>query len=276
MSDLLKFGELLAEAQQPEFRSQEMITESTENARKWIDELFISVTKFGIKEFEKYATMTANKKEIVTTDGKFVITLSRGHGLIFRVSDSSNFYKSGTSPYYGFNVDDTQKLIDSFTTHFTAEKGDLLKTCAAMMKDFSSSECSSHDYPNRDASKFNPYSLSGIKAYSKALPKFTGNRDDLREIKLRTDDVVKMIVNGQVKGAVIGRSLSDDYYADAYNSPKGNAVNPIDIITDDLLGKSNKARVAFDVTKEGEIYVSVSPHRNLVYNLYLDQSKFSK
>lgn len=275
MSDLLKFGEMLVEAQQPDFRSQEMITESTENARKWIDQKFISVTKFGIKEFNKYSSMASNEKEIVTTDGKWVIYISRRHELTFRVYDSSNFYKSGSSPTYTFYGDD-DVITNSFTKHFTETNGDLAKTCVAMVKELGSSIASQYDEKNRSSNKFNPYSLSGVKPYSKPLPKFTGERDDLRATKLSRDDVAKMIMTGQVKSAEISRRLTDDYAFDAAtNAGKGQVVNPIDILTGDLIGEGNKRTyVKFDVTKDGQIYVSVSPYMNLVYNLYLDQSKF--
>lgn len=276
MSNLQNFKEMLIEAQQPDFRTPEMINESANNARKWIDEKFISITKFTINDFNKYSGMAANNKKLITTDGKWVITISRKHELTFRVSDSSNFYKNGTSKSFSFYGDD-DLITKSFTKHFTDTNGDLIKTCEAMVKELGNHIGVELTEKNRDPSKFNPYSLSGIKPYSKALPNTT-DRDELRATKLTRDDVSKMIMSGQILGAKIGRRLTDDYAFDAAtNASSGQVVNPIDILTDDLLGEGNKnTYVKFDVTKEGDLYVTVSPYMNLVYNLQLDKSKFKK
>lgn len=286
MSDLLTFSELLAESQATDFRTPEMITESENSARQWVDANYITVTKISDKDIIK--AMNSNKgKALITTNGEWKISAGMsGRWWSLYAYKTDKFYKNGTSPEFDFSCNDDgtrSGFYDKLTELYAANHNDLEKTFQALVDFYSVSSnqpstkiyASKEDISNRSAKMFQPFTAAkNVKPYAKPLP----TPDKTGTTKLTRDDVSKMIMSGQTEKIVVSYSYSDDSRYDVHNNSEfeGNAVDPIRLLINDLLGSENSFTRVYWNSSNGRVYVSVSPHSNKSYNVILDEKKFKK
>lgn len=267
----LTFGEILSEAQEKDSRTPEMINEAQENIRAMVDKHFKSVTKVNQKAFE--GSTSYDSKPIVTTDGKWNIKYSRNISEQFVFSDSSNFMKNGNSlqfTVYGKKRNDTQLQVFNLVMQTLGEVGDDVNKLIDKLKEIAKDSDiigvqEEHD-SNKDAYKMNPYSMvKNVKPFTKTLE---------RNMKLRKDDIVKMVVNGQIKSIVVGHHLTDDYHFDG----AGRGMDPIEFLKRDLLpARKPYISVGYGYKKgggEGDgLFISFSVHSNYSVDLIPDTSK---
>ena len=267
----LTFAEILSETQEKDCRTEEMINEAQENIRAMVDKHFKSVTKVNQKAFE--GSLSINSKPIVTTDGKWNITYRRNYSEQFTFSDSSNFMKNGTSlqfTVYGKSRNDRELVVFNLVMKTIGEVGDDVNKIIARLKEIAKDSDiiavqEEHD-SNKDVDKMNPYSMvKNVKPFTKTLE---------RNMKLRKDDIVKMVVNGQLKSIVVGHHLTDDYHFDG----AGRGMDPIEFLKRDLLpARKPYINVGYGYKKGGgdgdNLFISFSVHSNYSVDLIPDESK---
>lgn len=290
MSDLLSFADLLAESQEADFRTPEMITESENSTRQWVDSNYITVTKINDKDIIKY--MKKNEmKSIITTNGEWKMSCgSSGRWWSLNVYKTDKFYKNGTSPIYSFSCNDDSTVgsfYDTLTKLYSENHNDLEKTLQALVDFYSIKENQPTGTPfkinaykdeesNRSKKMFHPFSAAkNVKPYAKPLPA----ADKINDTKLTRDDVVKMIITGQIEKIILSYYMvSDDSRYDTINQKtfEGQAVDPIKVLTNDLIGPTNSGTYVNWRQEGGRVYINVSPHSNKSYNVILDPKKFKK
>lgn len=273
MTDLVKFSELLAESQATDFRTQETITEADNSLRTQIDSVFISVPKLTVKILIDMAYQY-NSKTTVTTDGEYAArTIKNQQNITYRIDSTKNFYKSGTSEVY-IAYGDSIKVMDLIKEAFEATDGSIQKVFDYMLKNYKEkgvAEVRIESDSNKIYQKINPYVLlKNIKPYAKPLPEDDKPNSD----KIRVDDIVKMVVNGQIASIVTDFHYTDDHVYDAYVSGQGDKrVNQINFLIDYI--RSSKPYSYFDKTG-GHTTIGVIFHSNHSVTLIPDRKKFKK
>lgn len=289
MSDLVKFSELLKESQEGDFRTPEMITESENSTRQWVDSNYITVTKINDKDVIKYMNKN-ERKSIITTNGEWKMNCgSSGRWWSVYFYKTGNFYKNGTSPMYSYscNDDTTEKSFqETFSKLFADNHSDLEKTLQALIDFYAAKEnqpsgnfkinAYKEDEANRSNKMFQPFAaLKNVKPYAKPIPA----ADKINATKLTRDDVAKMIMSGQIDKIILSHyMMSDDSRYDKINDKtfEGDASDPIKVLTNDLLGTGNSGTYVNWRQEGGRVYINVSPHSNKSYNVILDEKKFKK
>ncbi len=273
------FRELLTEAQEPDFRTAEMINEAQENNRKWIDGAFMSVIKITGKVIDKLID-SQPRKQLVTTDGKWTITFvglrgsNRGK-VTFTFADSSKYYKNGQSPNYKIygKFENVVPLIQhAFDTNSDATSA--IKEIMKLGKEDTSMEISvsEKDEANKNKFKVNPYSLlNNIKPYSKAIPK----NPSIENAKVRKDGIIKMLFSGQVSRVEVAYQYTDDYARDAETkASKGKELSPFEIM--ESLDGATDSFAYFKEGHDGIPYLNVVVYRGYSVKFILDLTKFKK
>lgn len=271
---MLKFSEMLQEAIEPSFISEAELNEAQENLRATMDKHFISVVKINGKAIDKLVS-SSPRKVLVTTDGKWTIVYT-GHGndtdrSHFRINNSSNFYKNGSSESYTFWGE--KGTISAFKEAFesTSSIEEAIKKMPELVDGYYI-QFQERTESNKHKDKLNPYSLiKAVKPYSKALPT---SEEEAEKAKLRKDDVVKMVLSGQIERIEISGKYSDDYAADAERGfSKGKQLDAIEFLKD-YLGM-DKPFVYFK-QKNGEVIIHISYARFYYIDLIPNKSKFKK
>lgn len=269
--DQVTFKELLAESMEVDSRTPEMINEAQENIRAMVDKHFKSVTKINQKAFE--GATSYDSKPIVTTDGKWNIIYRKNITEQFIFSDSSNFMKNGNSlqfKVFGKSRNDRYLEVFNLVMKTLGEVGDDVNKLIAKLKEIAKDSDiiaiqEDHD-SNKDSYKMNPYSMmKNVKPFTKTLEK---------NMKLRKDDIVKMIVNGQIKTITVGHHLTDDYHFDG----AGRGMDALEFLKSDLLpARKPYINVGYGYKKgggEGDgLFISFSVHSNYSVDLIPDPTK---
>lgn len=226
---MLTFNELLSEAQEPDLRTESQINEAQENIRTVIDRHFKSVQKITSKVLDDLGNSFG--KHAVTTDGKWNFAYDRrGLGEVFRFSDSSSFMKNGTSFELivqakrggsSNNLPVLTAVVNAFK-----ESGENIDKAFEKLKEEAktSTEFDVREYheSNKDKDKMNPYSMvKNVKPFTKELE---------HHQKLRRDDIIKMVINGQIEHIVVTQDLTDDYRYDG----SGKTLDPIEFLKNDV------------------------------------------
>ena len=276
---MLTFSEILKEAQEPDFRTAEMINESQENNRKWIDGAFLSVVKITGKIIDKLID-SQPRKQVVTTDGNWTITFvgmrgsNRGKAS-FTIADSSKYYKNGSSPNYKI-WGDFEKVVSLVKNAFDSngDATNAIKEIIKLAKEDTSHDLSfsDKDEPNKSKYKVNPYSLlKNIKPYSKAIPK----NPSIENAKVRRDDIIKMLFSGQVSKIEVNHQYTDDYARDAETKAnKGKELSPFEFM--ETISDVSDAIAYFKEGHDGVPYLNVIVYRGYSVKFILDLSKFKK
>lgn len=279
IAEKLTFSQVLAEAQEADFRTAEMINESQENNRKWIDNAFISVVKVNGKIIDKLID-SQPRKQVVTTDGKWNITFvgmrgsNRGKAS-FTFADSSNYYKNGQSPNYKV-YGDFEKVVSLIKNAFdtNADASNAIKEIMTVGKADTSHdlEVAEVSQPNKSKLKVNPYSLlKNIKPYTKAIPKDFS----IEKAKVRKDDVIKMLFSGQVSKIVVNHQYTDDYARDAETKANnGKELSPFEFL--ESFGDLTDTLSYFKEGHDGTPYLNVILYRGYSVKFILDLQKFKK
>ena len=267
---MLNFKDFVTEEYAPDTRTESMINEAQENIRSIINKHFISATKVTKKELEKLINRT--DKSLVTTDGKWNVSYRRSDSEVFVFSDSSMFMKNGKTVQYviGSRARTNNLIVFNTVARLIDEaKGDIHKMVTLLKNELKDSKdpevyekiyISVYEENNKDGAKMNPYNMiDNVKAYTKEIR---------MDSKLRSDDIVKMVVNGQIDKIVVDHHLSDDYAFDG----AGRTMDPIEFLKDDVLN-FNKPYIAVRKDKEGKIYIGYSIHSNYSVALSLNKSK---
>lgn len=271
---MLKFQDMLQEAQEPSFLSESELNEAQENIRATIDKHFISVVKVNAKAIDKLVTSTP-RKSLVTTDGKWTITYV-GHGndtdrSNFRINDSSDFYKNGKSKEYTFWGDEGTIAKFKDVIESTSSIEDAIKKFPEVTEGYKH-QFQALDQSNKEKNKLNPYSLiKAVKPYAKPLPT---NAEEADKAKLRKDDLVKMIITGQIDHIEVSGHYTDDYASDAdKNFSKGKKLDQIEFLQH-YLGM-DKPYLYFK-EKGGQTIIHVSYASSYYVDLYPNTAKFKK
>lgn len=240
------------------------------NLPKWIDSNYISIVNVNVENLISYMELE-KPYAFVTTDGKWKIkTITSGNWWAFHVYKTDNFYKNGVSPTYTFrspcksnkkdfyevlkhfNCDDFKNTLDNVITHYSDDSNQGEHKISAYKDNVSNYSCT----------LFQPYSAAkNIGKYNEILP------NENIDIELRRDDVSKMIVNGQIDKIILDDVSSDDIF-------NGKIVDPIKVLENDLIGNEHNFTKVEWKKSNGILYIHLTVHSFLSYNLILDESKF--
>lgn len=260
---MLKFNEMLQEAQEPDARTEAQINEAQENVRTIIDRHFKSVPKITSKVLDDLVNSFG--KPVVTTDGKWNVSYDRRGVEKFRFSDASSFMKNGKS--LEFTVNGKRGGEDGVVLNYVVDAlkeigEDVVKLIAKLKEDAKTIDffdVSEYFDSNKDKDKINPYSMvKNVKPFTKSLE---------QHMKLRRDDIIKMVVNGQIEHIVVGSHLTDDYRYDG----TGRTLDAIEFLTQDVL-PYEKPFISVNVTN-GKAVISYSVHSNYTVELVPDAKK---
>lgn len=275
--NLLTFADVLSEELEVDTRTPEMINEAQENLRQTIDAHFTSTPKITSKQLYELTRKGNTSKTLVTTDGEWAVKFSRSHSQsTFRFEYTKNFYKSGTSPsytYYGKPEVIEQTIVNAFkdSNDNIDEAFKLLEKLKGEMGDYAHGgfDAYKRDTSNKDEAKMNPYVMvKNVKPYAKGLP----TEEEAKNAKLRKDDVVKMVINGQIGSIVVGYKYTDDYaYDAATNGSKGNVLDPIDFLEQYI--RSSKPYVYWQ-SKNGNVIINCIFYSNYSVTLLPNPKKF--
>lgn len=251
-----EFEDYLAEV--TDNRTPDMIVEALETVKSATDKHFVSIGSITIKVLIDLITQTGQReKTVATKDGKWCLRggLAMGVYKYLSIADSSNFMKNGTSNIYYIECvrGDISFFANLLTDAFKEAKGDIVKMVAALEKlkkeGGAPINVQLETSTNKHDQKLNPYSMiKNVKRYEKTIEPF---------MKMKRDDVIKMVVNGQLEDITVTRHLTDDYAFDG----SGRKIDPIEFLRDDILGNGTPIIRVF-VNKLGVIKISYSVHNN--------------
>lgn len=255
------FNEMLSEAQELDLRTEAQINEAQENIRSMIDRHYKSVPKITSKVLDSLSNSFG--KHVVTTDGKWNISYNRQHNESFRFSDSSSFMKNGKSLEFKVFThweNRSSNDLDVFNTVVDTMKecGENLEKMFEKLKEIAKDSkkiAVSEEYDsNKDKDKMNPYSMvKNVKPFTKELEHY---------MKIRRDDIIKMVVNGQIEHIVVGHHLTDDYRYDG----SGKTMDAIEFLKDDVF-PFNKPYISVVVNDDGKAVIHYSIHSNYSVDL---------
>lgn len=264
-----KFEEFLVESatNEVENRTDDMINEAEESIRTLVDKHFKSVVRITSKVLEEFRTQ--QDKPVVTTDGKWNV-MYRGSSSQerFTFSDSSSFMKNGKSSQYiiynkGYNSSDTTLL--SLVANLLDSCDNNIEKLFVKIKELSQTnktfEFHVLEESNKDYRKMNPYSMvKNVKKFDKPL---------VHNMNLKRDDIIKMVVNGQIETIVVDRHLTDDYRYDG----SGQKIDPIEFLTRDVFPFSKPWITVNGSSESKECIIQYHVHSNYALTLIPNKAK---